>query len=284
MPITASASGTYGGFYGPDRAFNGERGNANGEWAQNGGREWAWLMADFGAGKQYRIDTIRISPFSDNGGTPRTFLWEWSDNAVDWTLHFIGIYDGEYPWMGVVEFTLPQQKALNRYVGFAVTKSAGEKYHGEGAGTYKDLVAAEIEMAETPGGPNVAVGGTPHWYRSGDPVDSLFNGNRADDPRYNGGNTPLPAIWYDFGPGVEKAIAEVRYIRGTVYNGNFKRSPAEGFYIYSQDGRSWRVGNPIPDVAYGPSGVGDRDMGTFLVDPIPDENAVVRRRAAIIVT
>lgn len=272
VDLTANANGWYSDFYHPRRAFDGDLGNSQGEWGVNS-KAGSWISVDFGAGNKYNIREIRIAPFSDNGATPRTFYWQWSDDGVSWNTDFIGIYDGTYTWGQTVAFSAPSYEAAHRYYGIAVTKSAGEKYYGGGAGTYKDLVVREIEMAATPGGPNIAVGGTPHWYRSSDSIAAAFDGNKGEPSPYNGGNTPLPAIWYDFGEGNEVVLAEVRYTRGSGYNENFRRSPAEGYFIYSDDGRSWQIADTFQDVTYVDTPGFDGQTGVISARPIGAPNA-----------
>lgn len=277
---TPSASGNYGG-YEPYRAFDGVTNSGSSEWAVSGGRNSQhWLAWDFGAGHAFTINEVRIAPMTDNGATPRTFAVQWSDDGAAWTTHYYGLYDGTYSYGSFHAFTKPTPGPTHRYLGFFNTMSAGEKYYGQSAGSYLDLVAREVEMAAFVTGPNICVGGSGHWYPASDAATNLFDGNYGSEAYNGGGGCTHCAVWYDFGS--PTAIAEIRYTRGDGYNSNYFRSPGEGEFIYSDDGKGWSVGNSYSDVTYTAPPPGTSDTGSIVVDPISGGGPPIRKRAIIV--
>ncbi len=261
----ASADGHYSG-YDAFKAFDGVTNNGSNEWGVSGGGNGEhWLQYDFGAGSAFWFDEVRVAPMSDTAATPRIFEVQYSDDGTTWTTHFICINDAAHTYGSFAVFTRPTPGPTHRYLGFYQTKSRGEVEFSGGVGNKLDMVCRELQMAATVGGSNIATGGTPHWYPTSDAVTNAFDGNFSTEC-YNGGTgCKRCSMWYDFGS--PTAIAEIRFTGGDSTNENYKRSPSEGAFIYSDDGRAWLVGNTFSGVDYSDVSHGTA-TGSIVADPI----------------
>lgn len=102
--------------------------------------------------------------------------------------------------------------------------------------------ANAVEMRETIGGPNVAVGGTPSassQYNSSFSAAAAFDGN-ASTFWNNAGNAGNNWLAYDFGAGNAKAISEIVY----QYNDAGHAPPAVQIQ-FSDDGATWTNYSPV---------------------------------------
>lgn len=148
--------------------------------------------------------------------------------------------------------------AAHRYWALLVTARPG---------TGNGVAIAEVQMRATPGGANLATGGTASGTNNvGHPPANAFDGNGATE--WRDGNTSASGgsvrLSYDFGSAVD--IAEVLVTTpgaGSAYNGA-TYGPAACWVQWSDDGVVWRFSYPPSDL----SGLGNAATATItgLVD------------------
>jgi hypothetical protein len=227
---TPSASGTYGGFYDPDKAFNGTLNNSGGEWFTPGGTG-SWIAYEFPSA--VTVTEIRIAPApGDMNGTPRIMAFQYWDGAA-WITDWYG-FNTAWSVGVLVAFTKPDDASAWRYWAIQTANGAGR---GSNPEAYRDTVITEVQMAESEFGPDVTGSGTAvgHPTNGSYPASQAFDGTGNIWYAGDGGKQSL--LRYDFGAGNEKTIREIRLSAES--DGNFNRAPGEGHILKSNDGRSF---------------------------------------------
>jgi len=231
---TPNASGTYGGFYGPDKAFNGTYTNSGGEWFTSQGTD-SWISYEFAAPQE--IVEIRLAPGQgDMNGTPRIMAFEYY-NGTDWITDWYGIHGcaGRPSWnVGeLVTFTKPGDL------------SAGARYWAFGgrigASGNVDRVIREVEMRGTVGGPDLTTNDTSKPFGHTDHGNYRYYhcfDNDTGTLWYSDPTGKDSVIGYDFDTPVN--LAEI-WVKGDPAAGNLNRAPGTGRILRSSDGRSYQL-------------------------------------------
>lgn len=112
------------------------------------------------------------------------------------------------------------------------------------------LTAIEIEFRSSPGGSNIAVGGTASAssFASGTPPENAFDGDPAtfcNISASTGVNSMNQWIAYDLGPGNDAEVVEFTWTIGATAS----RNPRDCFLEFSDDGVVWVLKGMFTDVA-----------------------------------
>ncbi len=269
---TPTTNTTYGGYYGPDKAFNGDLGNGSGEYA--GSYELGHLGYIFAA--PVEINQVRINPFSDTSLSPKIFVIESSDDTTNgddgtWNMEWVG-YAAAWSYGTLSGFVRPTVGAgPHSYWGILHTRGLNP------ADSYRGLVLMEFELRDSIGGTNLTGSGTGiAWpFDGGHPAANLFDHNTGGSEFYNGNdNQEITFVVYDFTTPVN--VAEYAFTAQA--GGNYGRATGQGFVTYSDDGKSFVIGAPynlVDGVDY-VSNVGTLALGG-------GGGGSTRRRAAVVV-
>lgn len=230
---------SYGGYYGVDKAFNGDYTSGPGEWAGSSSRGYAGYQ--FAA--PVEINEFRLQPFSDNSLSVGFFAFESSDDDVTYTIEWYG-FRASGMWAGLTSFARPVVQASNRWWGIYNKTSHGDPT----GGSYWDLVIKEWEMRTVSGGADVTGSGTAYAF----PINGSYPPSQAFDDNmgtvYYSNNAGDPAtVIYDLGSAME--IVE-HFITGDTASGNIFRAPGTGLLLYSQDGKAWLSAGDYTDQPY----------------------------------
>lgn len=102
------------------------------------------------------------------------------------------------------------------------------------------LACTALDMRTSPGGSNVATGGTAiaDGFYSGYPPSNAFDGNSATFWTTFTVTAPVSGHWigYDFGAGNDKDIVEIVF---TSRSDGFREDPSRLYVDYSDDGTTW---------------------------------------------
>lgn len=228
-----------------------------------------WIKADFGAGSNVTINHVTITGNESAGGgltaDPSQFDIQYSDTADDAP----GAWTTAWTVSGQTNWTTFQRQVFTRpgYTDPAYTGSphGSHRYWRilmlDEAVPYYGWGLAEVQFRGTPGGPNLATGGTAlesRDYGSGYVAANAFDGDASTvwaAAFDTGGPSANDYIGYDFGAGNAVSVAEVMLqARGDGGGGN-NQAPALWMLQYSDDAVTWTTANQFSD--YNHWGVGE---------------------------
>lgn len=255
---------TYGGYYGADKAFNGNYTSGPGEWA--GSYNAGYLGYQFAA--PTRVNEMRIVTFSDASLTPNIMLVESSDDGAAWTAEWLIVGQGmAYSSTTPISCPRPDPDGAHRWWGIL-------NFEGNGGGGYRDAVIAEFEMHGVEAGPDLTGSGTAF----ATPINGSYPASQAfdDNPAtitYTGQTSPGSLMAYDFGSAV--TIAEMAITRTGGSNSN--RAPGQGWAVNSTDGVNYALVSTYDSLDY------STETATFAVESSgPPAGPAIRRRAIIV--
>lgn len=247
---TPYASSFVGGFP-VSNAFDG---GTAADWLASGdtGIEGSFIGYDFGSGNDQDIVEFRIAAPNFDTGKPasRVFTIESSDDDVAYHVEWIGFYLG---WVSttLTTFSKPTAGASNQYWG--IYCSQNNIPNGQ-------AIIAEIELRTSPGGSNVATGGTPFGFTDNSTAGNAFDG----DPS---------TYWFATGGGVANFIGYELPSAMTIVEATIQAStpfpawaPKNGKFVYSQDGKSWIGIAPFAGEIYSAA-----ETKTFTIEAAEDQ-------------
>lgn len=225
---TALSSSVWGGGHEAFRAFNND---LNDKWASvstYAGNINQWIGYDFGAGKAVDVKEVAWKVRRDCciEQTIGSGAVQWSDDGVSWQT--------SYTFNGKPSVTYGETVILAPLAASAEPANAHRYWRVRGyAANDPYMRASEIEMRETPTGPNVARFGIPmasNWYSGGyDPV-YVFNGTTGGNAWATAGGLG----WIGVDLLVPRSINEFRYA-----SAEGPKAPTDFALEWSDDAVNW---------------------------------------------
>lgn len=202
-----------------------------GTWGASISSGLGWLGYDFGEGVRKEVGAVGLMCYyTSQNGKPRVFDIDWSDDGTTWsTLYTVntGYWpdSDEFRWFWNPKLENPEGSRWGTHEYWRLLLlSAGSN----------SLRAIELQWQETPGGPNVAVDGTPSQ-------SSTYSTHTADQA-YDGSfttysETSTASLWteniaYQFSEPV--SLVQLSYWPSTDSN-----IPRVGMMQFSDDGGNW---------------------------------------------
>lgn len=149
---------------------------------------------------------------------------------------------------GESETEVPETPGTQEPSGMSLPYGA-HRYWGiefTAGGQYNVYTVAELSLAETRGGPNMATGGTPGITSNypGDGAERAFDGSTGTWAS-SGSLNPPQRLWYDFSRDV--GIHEIKISSRPGLEG---QSPTAFRVIYSDDGQNWTTAWSVKNETY----------------------------------